>query len=88
LAIWDFSQRRDWLTEKIQSSGNLQPDGPDPRRRLGRRINTKGPIALIDMAKEFSGELLGGLKALFFDVFLGWLRNTEYRHRPGCPKTD
>ena len=29
---------------------------------------TKGPIALMDMAKEFVGELLGGLKTLFFDT--------------------
>jgi hypothetical protein len=33
---------------------------------------TKGPIALLDMAKEFLGEL----PALFFDAFIGWLRNT------------
>jgi hypothetical protein len=33
---------------------------------------TKGPIALMDMAKEFLGEL----QALFFDAFIGWLRNT------------
>ena len=37
---------------------------------------TKGPIALMEMAKEFLGELLGGLETLFFDAFVGWLRNT------------
>jgi len=30
----------------------------------------------MDMAKEFVGELLGGLKTLFFDAFIGWLKNT------------
>ncbi|HBF36162.1 MAG TPA: hypothetical protein DDW50_02450 [Firmicutes bacterium] len=35
---------------------------------------TKGPIALLDMAKEFLGEL----KALFFDAFISWLRNTVF----------
>ncbi len=33
---------------------------------------TKGPIALMEMAQEFLGEL----QALFFDAFIGWLRNT------------
>ncbi len=33
---------------------------------------TKGPIALMDMAEEFLGEL----RALFFDTFITWLRNT------------
>ena len=37
---------------------------------------TKGPIALMEMAKEFLGELLGGLETLFFDAFVGWIRNT------------
>ena len=33
---------------------------------------TKGPSALLEMAQEFLGEL----QALFFDTFIGWLRNT------------
>lgn len=33
---------------------------------------TKGPMALLDMAEEFLGEL----RALFFDTFITWLRNT------------
>lgn len=33
---------------------------------------TKGPIALLEMAQEFLGEL----QTLFFDTFIGWLRNT------------
>ncbi len=37
---------------------------------------TKGPIVLMDMAKEFLGELLGGLKTLFFNSFIEWIRNT------------
>ncbi len=33
---------------------------------------TKGPIALMDMAKEFLGEL----QTLFFNSFMEWIRNT------------
>ena len=36
----------------------------------------KGPIALMDMAKGFVGELLGGLRTLFFDAFVNSVFNS------------